>query len=36
MKKINDVVIEKLLEMCKHIKWQNISEEEYKKMKGGE
>ena len=34
MKKANDTVIEKLLEMCKLIKWQNITEEEYEKMKG--
>lgn len=35
MKKVSDAIIEKLLEMCKHIKWQNITEEEYEKMKGG-
>ena len=35
MKKVSDVIIEKLLEMCKLIKWQNITEEEYEKMKGG-
>lgn len=30
MKKADDIVIEKLLDLCKYIKWQNISEKEYK------
>lgn len=29
MKKADDIVIEKLLDLCKYIKWQNISEKEY-------
>lgn len=33
MKKVDNITIKKLLEQCKYIKWKNIDEKEYKKLK---
>ena len=37
MKKVNDNIVQKLLEICKYIKWKNVSsEKEYYNQKKGE
>lgn len=33
MKKADDVIIKRLLEICKYIKWENLTEKEYNKLK---
>lgn len=33
MKKVDDKVLQKLLEICKYIKWTNLSQEEYDNIK---
>ena len=33
MKQADDFVIERLLDMCRYIKWENLNEEEFEKLR---